>query len=83
MAAPFSTTPDSCAVNCIAITPADSDLVAPVRALYVGGTGNVTINDTGGGSVTFVAVPTGTILPVMARRVWSTGTSATNIVGLI
>jgi hypothetical protein len=83
MAAPFSTTPDSCAVNCIAITPADSDLVAPVRALYIGGVGNVTINDTGGGSVTFVAVPTGTILPVMARRVWSTGTTATNIVGLI
>jgi hypothetical protein len=83
MAAPFSTTPDSCAVNCIAITPADSDLVAPVRALYIGGSGNVRLSDTGNGAVTFVAVQAGTILPVMARRVWSTGTTATNIVGLL
>jgi hypothetical protein len=83
MAAPFSTTPDSCAVNCIAITPADADLAAPVRALYIGGSGNVRINDTGNGAVTFVAVQAGTILPVMARRVYATGTTATNIVGLL
>jgi hypothetical protein len=83
MPAPFSTGPDSCAVNCIAITPADADLVQPVRAIYVGGFGNLRINDTGGGSVTFFNVPAGTILPVMARRIWSTNTTATNIVGLI
>lgn len=83
MPAPFSTTPDSCAVNCIAITPADADLVAPVRALYIGGGGNVRINDSGGGSVVFANVPAGVILPVMARRVWATNTTATNIVGLI
>ena len=83
MAAPFSTTPDSCAVNCIAITPADSDLVQPVRAIYVGGSGNLKISDTGGGAVTFSNVPAGVILPVMARRIWSTGTTASNIVGLI
>jgi hypothetical protein len=83
MAAPFSTTPDSCAVNCIAITPADSDLVQPVRALYIGGSGNLRISDTGGGAVTFVGAVAGTILPVMAKRVWATGTTATNIVGLI
>ena len=83
MAAPFSTTPDSCAVNCIAITPADADLAAPVRALYIGGSGNVRINDTGGGSVIFYNVPAGVILPVMARRVWSTITTASNIVGLL
>lgn len=83
MGVPFSTGPDSCAVNCIAITPADSDLVAPVRAIYVGGGGNVRISDTGGGAVTFSNVPAGVILPVMAKRIWSTGTTATNIVGLI
>lgn len=83
MAAPFSTTPDSCAVNCIAITPADSDLVQPVRALYIGGSGNLKISDSGGGAVTFVGAVAGTILPVMAKRVWATGTTATNIVGLI
>jgi hypothetical protein len=83
MPAPFSTTPDSCAVNCIAITPADADLVAPVRALYIGGAGNLRISDTGNGAVTFSNVPAGVILPVMARRVWATGTTASNIIGLI
>ena len=83
MPAPFSTTPDSCAVNCIAITPADTDLVQPVRAIYVGGSGNLKISDTGGGAVTFSNVPAGVILPVMARRIWSTGTTASNIIGLI
>jgi hypothetical protein len=83
MAAPFSTTPDSCAINCMEITPADVDLVQPVRALYIGGSGNVKISDTGGGAVTFAAVQAGSILPVMARRVWATGTTATSIVGLI
>lgn len=83
MPAPFSTTADSCAVNCIAITPADTDLVQPVRAIYVGGSGNLKINDTGNGAVTFYNVPAGVILPVMARRIYATGTTATNIVGLI
>jgi len=83
MPAPFSTTPDSCAVNCIAITPADADLVAPVRALYIGGSGNLRISDTGNCAVTFSNVPAGVILPVMARRVWATGTTASNIIGLI
>ncbi len=82
MAAPFSTTPDSCAVNCVAITPADTDLAAPVRAIYIGGSGNLKINDTGGGSVTFSNVPAGVILPVMASRIWATGTTCSNIIGL-
>jgi hypothetical protein len=43
----------------------------------------VRINDTGGGSVIFYNVPAGVILPVMARRVWSTNTTASNIVGLL
>jgi hypothetical protein len=33
--------------------------------------------------VTFVGVAAGSILPVMARRVYVTGTTATNIVALI
>lgn len=84
MPAPYSMTPDSCAQNAFAVTPSDSaDLPAPARALYVGGSGNVRINDTGNGAVTFVGVAAGSILPVMARRVYATGTTATNIVALI
>ena len=80
---PFQTTPDSVAQQCVAITPADSDLSAQVRALYIGGIGDIKITDPQGNAVTFVNVQTGSILPVMAKRVWSTGTTATNIVGLI
>lgn len=77
-------TPDSCAQNAFAVTPSDStDLAAPARALYVGGSGNVKINDSGNGAVTFYGVAAGSILPVMARRVYATGTTATNIVALI
>jgi len=77
-------TPDSCAQNAFAVTPSDSvDLPAPARALYIGGSGNIKINDSGNGAVTFVGVAAGSILPVMARRVYATGTTATNIVALI
>lgn len=81
---PFQTTPDSVAQQCIAITPADSDLAGgAVRAIYVGGSGNVKITDPQGNAVTFVGAVAGTILPVMAKRIWATGTTATNLIGLI
>lgn len=80
---PFSTTPDSCASIAISITKADADLATPIRALYVGTTGDVKVTAAGGGAVTFVGVPAGVILPVMISRVWSTGTTAGSFVGLI
>jgi hypothetical protein len=80
---PYPVTPDSVASQSIEITRADSDLAAPVRALYIGGAGSVKITDPQGNETTFQNVPAGVILPVMAKRVWLTGTSATNIVGLI
>jgi hypothetical protein len=67
-----------------AITPSDSaNLPVPSLYLYVGGTGDVKV-DTLGGSVgiVFKAVPVGTILPIQVTKVYSTGTSATNLVGL-
>ena len=65
-----------------AVTPSDSvDLPTVARALYIGVTGNVTLVTVNNETVLFVAVPVG-ILPVMTRRVQSTGTAATNIVAL-
>lgn len=78
----FSKTADSCASNAFSITPADADMSTPARALYVGGAGNVAVVTTGGDSVTFVGVAAGTVLPVSVRRVSSTGTTATSIVGM-
>lgn len=65
-----------------AITPADTDLEEPVRSVYVGGAGNLTIRTPQGTDVTFVGVPAGSIIPVRARQVRA-ATTATNLVGLV
>jgi hypothetical protein len=66
------------------ITPSDTaDLPAGVRAIWVGGAGNISVilaDDAD--PVLLSAVPAGTLLPLMARRVRATGTTATSIVGL-
>lgn len=50
--------------------------------LYIGGTGNVRVLTIGGDDVVFNAVPAGTTLQVKVRKVFSTNTTATNIVAL-
>lgn len=70
-------------MKAFAITKSNSvDFDFLVRGIYVGGTGDVTIVNPDDTAVTFAAVPAGTILPVQARRVNSTGTDATDMVGL-
>lgn len=65
------------------VAPNDSaDLSSDARALYVGGAGNVKVTTTGGSTVTFTGVVAGSVLPVRARRVFATGTTATGIVAL-
>jgi hypothetical protein len=66
----------------VAVTPNDSTVVA-FRALYVGATGNVSVMGLDGATVTFASVPAGGILPIACIRVRSTGTTASNIVGLV
>lgn len=78
----FTQTPDSCARSAFAITPANSDLNAPVRALYIGLGGDIAVVTTINQSVTFVNVQSGTILPISVKRVSLTGTTASSIVGL-
>ena len=71
-----------------AVTPSDSaDLATATRALWVGTGGNVAIHSFDPTtqkvtSVTLTAVPNGTLLPIVTRRVLSTGTTATGIVAL-
>lgn len=68
-----------------AFTPAQSDSVdmaIATRAIYVGVSGDIKLNTVGGETVTFVGVPQGTFLPVRASRIWSTGTTATSLVGM-
>ena len=79
----FTRSAQSAAKQAAAITPADAPLTRNIRALYIGGAGDVVgipiDQDT---EVTFVGLQAGTILPVMFKQISLTGTSATNLVGL-
>lgn len=74
---------DAPASNAFAVTPADgSNLTHAVRALFVGGAGDVKVDTLGGDTVTFTGVLAGSILPVRILKVYATGTTATNIVAV-
>lgn len=65
------------------IVPDDgADLPVLPRALYVGQGGTVAVRMAGGQDVSFEGVPGGTVLPVRARRVRASGTTAAAIVAL-
>lgn len=74
----------SAALRATAVTTSDTvDLPDnATRGLYVGATGTVKVDMVGGGTVTFVGVPAGAVLPIQARRVYATGTTATTILAL-
>lgn len=68
------------ATDAEAVTPHDTNPNV-FNALYVGTTGDVAVVTKEGTTVTFQNVPVG-ILPVAVTKVLSTGTTASDIVGL-
>tara|TARA_R100000742_G_C4173940_1_gene11294 strand:- start:200 stop:490 length:291 start_codon:yes stop_codon:yes gene_type:complete len=50
--------------------------------LYVGGQGNIKVTMESGEEVTFTGVAAGSFLPILVTRVWSTDTTATDILAL-
>ncbi len=67
-----------------AITPSDTlDLAEVTRAIYVGGSGNVSVIMSSGAEIALIGLPAGTVLPIRARRIKLSGTNATNLVGLV
>lgn len=78
------TAPDSPADRQFAITPHDTnDLAEVTRSVYVGTGGDVVIVDRHGSQVTWKNAQTGSILPIRAARVLLTGTTASNLIGLV
>lgn len=66
-----------------AVTPNDStDLATSSRGVYVGGTGTLKVTLVSGDVVTFTGLAAGIIHPIRAKRIWSTGTSATSIIAV-
>lgn len=67
------------AIEFFAITKHDTNELAQVpRAIWVGGAGDIALD-----GVVLKAVPAGTLLPVSPSKVNATGTTATDIVGLV
>lgn len=65
-----------------AITPSDTvDLPYDTRLIYVGGAGNITVIDPKGNSRLYTAPAVGNWHRISARRVMSTGTTATVMLG--
>jgi hypothetical protein len=68
--------------NAYAITASDTvdDPNGPFTELVIGGAGNVKVTTEGGTAVTYAAVA-GQRIQLRIRRVWSTGLTATGIIG--
>lgn len=67
----------------VAVTPDDTDKIGHAsRGIYVGGAGDLKVDLIDGTTVTFVGLAAGVIHPICARRVYSTGTTATDIVSV-
>lgn len=71
------------ASNAFAITPHDTnELTYVTRGIWIGGAGNVKVTTVNGDTVTFTGALAGTIIPVRAKIVFSTGTTATSMIGI-
>jgi hypothetical protein len=66
----------------VAITPSNTVNLTNPSVVYVGSTGNVRVLTAQGDDVTFSNVPAGAVLPVQVIRVYSTSTTATNLIGI-
>lgn len=71
-------------LDAASVTPNDSvDLPntsdKPVRAVWIGGSGNIRVNTSDGNDVTFVGCVAGSMIPISVTRIYSTNTTATSI----
>ena len=69
--------------NVFAVTPHDTnELAYATRGVYVGTAGDLKVTTVGGQSVTFTGLAAGIVHPLRVKLVFSTGTTAANILGL-
>ena len=70
------------AAAAIAVTPHDTTRLEPTRGLYCGVSGDVKVIMLDGTTVLFTALAAGIVHPISCVLVYSTDTTATNIVAL-
>lgn len=66
--------------NAADVTPNDSTDLSQYGTLYVGTGGDVKVDLVISGTVTYTNVADGSFLPILVKRVHSTGTTASDIV---
>lgn len=66
----------------INITPDDSNDLIATCSLFVGSGGDVKIDGASSGTVVLTNIPDGAFLPIQVKKVYATGTTAGNIVGV-
>lgn len=66
----------------VAVTPADDGAIV-FNGLFVGGAGNLRLDCADGRTLTLTGIAAGSVIPLAGTRVYSTGTTATNIAALI
>ena len=75
---------DHAATDGYLITPSDSvDEAIPFRSIYVGGAGNINVVKTDGTTLLFSGAVAGDVIPMQGRRVNTTSTTATLLIGLL
>jgi len=71
------------AIRAVAISPSNSvDLTVSGAVVFIGVGGDVEVTTVSGDTAVFKNLASGSILPVQVRRVWATGTTATDMVAL-
>jgi len=65
----------------VAITVSDTTLIPTTRAIYVGTSGNIRVQTAEGQDITFSNVPVG-VFPLQVEKVFSTSTTASNLIAL-
>ena len=72
------------AIKAVAVDVSSSDvtLAIPGAVLFIGTGGDVKVTTISGDDVTFKNLPNGSVLAVQVKKVFKTGTSASNIVAL-
>lgn len=68
--------------DAVAVTTSDTT-EQNYSGLYIGVTGDVTVKMASGTTETFKNAQEGTILPIVTTKVMATGTTATNILGMV
>lgn len=70
------------AIDAAAVTPSDTVDLDIISVLYVGVGGHVKVKTRQGNDVVFYNMNNGQFVPVQVKRVYATGTTATNLVSM-